>query len=31
MTGPSTDKKYEDWKRSSTRMLFVTHSVELVQ
>ena len=31
MTGPRGDKKCEDWKSSSTRMLFVTDSVQLVQ
>jgi len=31
MTGLRGDKKCEDWKRSSTRMLFVTNFVQLVQ
>ena len=29
MTGPSGDKKYEDWRRSYTRMPFVMDSVQL--
>jgi len=31
MTEPRADKKCEDWKRSQTRILFVTNSVLLVQ
>jgi len=29
--GSGTEKKYEDWKRSKTRMPFVTDSIQLVQ
>jgi hypothetical protein len=31
MTGPKGDKKYKDWRRSYTEMLFVAASVELKQ